>query len=420
MDDRTHGFATRALHAGTPPDPVERSRAMAIHATAAYAFRDAAHAAAVFAGDDDANQYGRMHNPTTDAFAERMRSLEGGVGAVALASGQAASAAVLLALARPGARVLLSREAFGGTFALFRRWLEPWGVRCTTVAPTAEAVGAAMGPDVAAVWVETIANPSLTVPDLPAVAAVAHAVGVPLVVDNTWGCGGYLCRPLAQGADLVVHSATKWIGGHGTFLGGVVIDGGGFACDATGGAVRPVESGAAAVTDVVPVWQRVGELGLFTIGATLSPYAAALALQGLETLEVRCARACASAAALAAWLAERVGPHAVGYPGLPGHASHAVARRVLQGGFGSVVTLDLAGRAEAFRFLDALRVFSLVANVGDAKSLAVHPVTTTHAGLTEAERAAAGVRGGTVRLSVGLESVDDLRADLAAALAAAA
>lgn len=419
MDDRPPGFATLALHAGTPPDPGTGSRAAPIHATAAYAFRSAAHAAAVFAGEEPGNQYGRMHNPTTDAFAERLRALEGGVAAVALASGQAASAATLLALTRPGARVLLTREAFGGTFALFRRWLEPWGVRCTTVAPTVAAVAAAMDDDVAAVWVETIANPSLTVPDLPGLADVAHAGGAPLVVDNTWGCGGYLCRPLEHGADVVVHSATKWIGGHGAFLGGVVVDGGRLVAEGPRLRRRAGPEAAADPPGPAALAARVAELGLFTIGATLSPFAAALALQGLETLELRCARACATAAELARWLVGRVGPEAVGYPGLPGHPAHATARRLLHGGFGSVLTLELRDRDAAFRFLDALRRFSLVANVGDAKSLAIHPATTTHAGLAEPDRRAAGVRPGTVRLSVGLEALDDLRDDLAGALDAA-
>jgi O-acetylhomoserine/O-acetylserine sulfhydrylase-like pyridoxal-dependent enzyme len=430
MPDRTPpefepalGFATRAVHAGTPPDPVAGSRAQPIHATSSYVFESAAHAAALFAGDAHGNQYARMHNPTVDAFAERMRDLEGGAGAVALASGQAASAATLLALARPGARVVLSQEAFGGTFSLFRKWLEPWGVRVTTVPPTAEAVDEALGDDVVAVWVETIANPSGTVPDLPALAALAHDAGAPLVVDNTWGCGGFLCRPLAHGADVVVHSATKWIGGHGAFVGGVVIDGGRFPFaaerfpafhgrDARGRTwIERHGRGALAA--------RVHDLGLFTLGATLSPFAAFLALQGLETLELRCARSCDSTLALARWLEGRPGVAAVRYAGLPGHPSHETARRVLHGGFGAVLALDLPDQAAAHRFLDALTLVSQLANIGDAKSVAIHPWTTTHATLGEDDRRAAGVLPGTVRLSIGLETLEDLRADLDAALRAA-
>ncbi len=421
--DPTAAFATLAVHAGSAPDPTSGSRAQPIHATASYVFRSAAHAAALFAGAADGHQYARMHNPTVDAFAARMTALEGGAAGVAFASGQAAGAATLLALARPGARVVLTSEAFGGTFALFRKWLVPWGLHVTTVAPSADAIAAVLDDDVVCVWVETIANPSGTVPDLPAIAAVAHAAGAAFVVDNTWGCGGALCRPLDHGADAVVHSATKWIGGHGTFVGGVLVDGGGFTFDADrfpafhvpdARGRTPVERfGATALA------ARAHDLGLFTLGATLSPFAAFLGLQGLETLEVRVERSCAQTLALAEWLETRPEPVAVRYPGLPSHPSHAVARRVLHGGFGAVLALDLADQDAAWRFLDALRLVSQLANIGDAKSVAIHPWTTTHAGLDEAGRRAAGVLPGTVRLSVGLEALEDLRADVAQALSAA-
>lgn len=417
------GFATQQVHAGTSPDPVTGSRAPAIHPTSAFVFQDAQTAADVFAGTTPGNQYGRMHNPTVQAFTDRMVALEGGAAGVALSSGQAASAFTLLALARPGARVVLSREAFGGTFALFRKWLEPWGLKATIVAPTAEAVAEAMGDDVVAVWVETIANPSGTVPDLPALAEAAHAGGAPLVVDNTFGAGGYLCRPLDHGADVVVHSATKWIGGHGTFVAGVVIDGGRFVFD-------PVRFPAFHQVDpkghtlvgrhgATALAARVHDLGLFTVGATLSPFAAFQALQGLETLDLRVLRMSEQAMSIATWLETRPEVSAVRYPGLPSHPSFEIAKRVLRNGFGGVVSFDLHDQAAAFRFLDALQLVSLLANIGDAKSVAVHPWTTTHAGLGDA-RPAAGVHQGTVRLSVGLETLTDLQADLAAALAASA
>ncbi len=417
-------YATLAVHAGSAPDPVAGSRAQPIHATAAYAFADAAEAAARFAGDVAGPQYGRMHNPTVDAFAARLAALEGGGTGVAFASGQAAAAATLLALAHPGARVVLSREAFGGTFALFRKWLVPWGVEVTPVAPDADAVAAAMGDDVVAVWVESIANPSGSVPDLGRVAAAAHAGGAPLIVDNTWGMGGALCRPLAHGADAVVHSATKWIGGHGAFVAGALVDGGTFAWDparfpafhspdARGrSCVERYGAGALAA--------RASDLGLFTIGATLSPFAAFLALQGLETLELRAVRACATALGLAHWLEGQPDVRAVRYPGLPSHPSHATAKRMLEGGFGAVVAFDLADATDAHRVLDAMELVSQVANLGDAKTLAIHPWTTTHAGLDPEARRAAGVFEGTVRLSVGLEAPEDLRADLAQALVARA
>lgn len=416
-------FATLAVHAATPPEPAFGGGGLPIHATAAYAFADAAEAAARFAGTAAGPQYGRMHNPTVDAFAARLAALEGGAAGVAFASGQAAAAATLLAVARPGARVLLSREAFGGTFALFRKWLVPWGVAVTPVAPDGRAVAAAMGDDVVAVWVETIANPSGTVPDLPAIAAAAHDGGAPLVVDNTWGIGGAVCRPLEHGADAVVHSATKWIGGHGAFLAGVLVDGGRFAWGAERfpafHARDPLGRTTLERFPDAPLAARAHDLGLFTLGATLSPFAGFLALQGLETLELRAARACATAGALAAWLEARADVATVRYPGLPSHPSHAVAARMLRGGFGAVVAFGLSDAARAHRFLDALRLVKIVANLGDARSLAIHPWTTTHAGLTPEERRAAGVHEGTVRLSVGLEAVEDVRADLARALAAA-
>jgi O-acetylhomoserine/O-acetylserine sulfhydrylase-like pyridoxal-dependent enzyme len=359
-----------------------------------------------------------MHNPTVAAFAERMRSLEGGAAAVAFASGQAAGAATLLALTRPGARVLLTREAFGGTHSLFRKWLEPWGVQVTLIPPDAEAVDAAMGEDVVAVWVETIANPSCTVPDLPALAAASHRGGAPLIVDNTWGCGGYLVRPLEHGADVVVHSATKWIGGHGTFIGGVMVDGGRFpfAPARFPGMHTPDSRGRSWIdrAGATALSARAFDLGLFTIGATLSPHAAFYALQGLETLSLRCERSCASAFALARHL-EDAG-HLVRYPGLASHPSHEVAARLLRGGFGAVLTLDLADQPAAHRFLDRLRLISMLANIGDAKSAAIHPWTTTHASMGESARREAGVYPGSVRISLGLESLEDIVADVMQAL----
>ena len=416
-------FATRQVHAGSAPDPISGSRAQPIHATSSYVFESAEHAAAVFAGDEPGNQYGRMHNPTTDAFAARVAALEGGVAAVALASGQAASAATLLALARPGARVVCSTNVFGGTATLFRRLLVPWGVELVQAPPEAEALGDALDERTVACWVESVANPSGAVPDLPRLAERCRDAGVPLVVDNTWGCAGYLCRPLEHGATAVVHSATKWIGGHGTFVGGVVVDGGDF--DWSAGRVPALSEpdargrtpqdrhGSAALA------VRVHELGLFTLGATLSPFAAFLGLQGLETLDLRVQRSCDTALELAHWLAEAPAVKRVVYPGLLEHPSHEVARRVMRNGFGAVLAFELADEASARACLDALALVSHLANIGDAKSVAIHPWTTTHQGMSESERRAAGVTPELVRLSLGLEDPHDLRADLAQALHAA-
>ena len=415
-------FETLSLHAGQEgPDPASRARAVPIVATSSFVFDGADHAEAVFDGTADGNQYGRMHNPTVAAFEERLTALEGGVRTVALSSGQAATTSLLFALARPGAQVVMSKEVFGGTFSVVRKLLEPWGCRVDAVEPTPEAVAAAVGPDTVGIWVETIANPSLSVPDIPALAEVAHAAGAPLVVDNTWGCGGYLCRPFELGADLVAHSATKWIGGHGTLIGGAVVDGGRFdwqsdrfpaflARDARGRTYLEQSPEA-------PFAARVHDLGLFTMGMTLSPFSAFLALQGLETLPLRVQRSCDAARELASWMARQPGISRVLYPGLSGHPGHEVAARVLQHGFGAVFCFETERVELARAFLDRVEVASHLANIGDAKTVVINPWTTTHSSLSEEARLEAGVTPALIRVSVGLEAVADLKADFARALA---
>lgn len=416
------GFDTLQVHAGQRADPATGALAVPIYATAAYAFDDAASSAAIFAGDAGGNQYGRMHNPTVQVYADRVAALEGGRGGLALSSGQAATTTALMALARPGANVVVSRELFGGTFGVARKVFEPFGVRFKAVAPTADELGNAIDGDTVGVWLESIANPSGTVPDLPAVADVCHAQGVPLLVDNTFGCAGYLCRPLALGADVVVHSATKWINGHGSAVSGIVVDGGSFdwdnprfpAFNAPDGRGRTYLSRGGDA----PFLTRAGDLGLTTMGMTLSPYAAFLGLQGLETLSLRVKRQCESTLALATWLEQHPAVGSVGYPGLASHPSHATAKRMLQNGFGGVLTFATRDDATTQQVLDRLRLVSLVANLGDARTLAIHPWTTTHAGLSEDARRAAGVTPNLIRLSVGLEDVADLEHDLARALEA--
>ena len=416
-------FETLQIHAGQETvEGTTRSRAVPIYQTSAYTFDDADHAARLFALQEFGNIYSRIMNPTNDVLEKRVAALEGGAAALAFASGQAASAALLLALARPGANVVVSQELFGGTFALARKLLEPWGCAVRAVAPTPEAVSEALDGDSVGVWLETIANPSGTVPDLSALAEAAHAGGAPLLVDNTWGCGGYLCRPLSQGADAVIHSATKWIGGHGTFIAGVLVDGGSFdwgsgrfpafaTPDARGRSYLE-RAGRRALA------ARAEDLGLFTLGMTLSPYAAFLGLQGLETLSLRVQRSCDSALALAQWLAAQPGVERVLYPGLPSHPSHATARRVLEHGFGAVLAFETRDAASARAFLDATRLASQLANIGDAKTVVIQPWSTTHAGLSEAARRAAGVTPAMIRVSVGLEDLGDLKRDFAGALAA--
>jgi len=418
-------FETLQVHAGYErADAGSRARAVPIVASAGYVFESFEEAAAVFSGTQPGNQYGRMQNPTVQVLADRLTALEGGAAALALASGQAATALALLTVARPGAEVVISSEVFGGTLGVARKVLQPWGVTVRVVPPTPDAVRAAAGPDTVAVWVETVANPSGTVPDLPALAEVAHAAGAPLMVDNTFGCAGFLCRPIDHGADVVMHSATKWINGHGTALAGALIDAGRFdwnterfsgfrARDGHGRSY--LDKGGHAAFHA-----RAFDLGLATMGMTLSPFAAFLALQGLETLSLRARRSCETALALARWLESVPGVERVVYPGLPSHPSHDAATRMLSGGFGGVLAFELAGREHARACLDALTLVSRVANLGESRTLAIHPWTTTHAGLTEEARRAAGVTPGLVRVSVGLESVEAIQADLAQALAAAA
>lgn len=422
-------FDTLSVHAGAYPDPVTGSRAVPIYATSSFAFKSAEHAAKLFAGeplqdDQHGNQYGRMHNPTVDAFVRRLMALEGAVGGLALASGQAATTATLLALTRPGAHLIVSNECFGGTFSVVRKLLEPWGCRVSTVAPTPEAVGEALDAypdDTVGVWVETIANPSGSVPDLRAIAERCRAVRVPFVVDNTWGCGGYLCRPLELGADIAVHSATKWIGGHGTFVGGAVLEAGRFDwTDPKFPAFTQLDGRGRSYVSRAPETAftlRAYDLGLFTMGMTLSPYAASSALQGLETLPLRVERSCRTALTLARWLERQAAVERVLYPGLESHPSHEVAARTLQNGFGAVLSFEAESEAQARSFLDRVRLASHLANIGDAKTVVIHPWTTTHAGLPEAARRAAGVTPELVRVSVGLEAPADLEADFSQALA---
>jgi len=417
-------FATRQLHAGQRPDPVTGARAVPIYATSSYQFASSAHAQGVFDGSVDGNRYARADNPTTRVLADRIASLEGrpaGSG-VALSSGQAATTTIMLALASPGREWLVTDQLFGGTGSVAGKVLEPFGVRVRSVPPEADAVRDAAGPDTVGVWVETIANPSGHVPDLPALAAAAHDAGAPLVVDNTWGCGGYLCRPLEQGADVVMHSATKWIGGHGVAIGGAIVDGGSFDWgrdpERYPGFARRNVRGRTVLEDApdAPLAARAIDLGLMTMGMTLGPHAAFLMLQGLETLDLRVQRACDSALELARRLQELPGVDAVVYPGLPEHPSHAVAQRVLRHGYGSVLGLRFESEPTARGTLDRLRLISHLANIGDAKTVAIHPWTTTHSSLREPARRAAGVTPDLVRLSVGLEDPTDLMLDLTHAI----
>ncbi len=415
-------FSTLSVHAGQELDPLTGSRAVPIYVTASYTFESAEHAASLFAGEVSGNQYGRMHNPTVDVFVKRLVALEAGAAGLALSSGQAATTATLLALARPGGHLVVSNECFGGTFSVLRKILEPWGCAVTTVAPTPDAVHEAVRDETVGVWVETIANPSGSVPDIAALAECCRDARVPLIVDNTWGCGGYLCRPLELGADVAVHSATKWIGGHGTFVGGAVVEAGRFDWGA-----QPERFPAFATPDSrgrtyvsrapgTAFTLRAYDLGLFTMGMTLSPHAAAAALQGLETLPLRVQRSCDTALELAGWLEAQPGVGRVLYPGLPSHPSYEVAGRTLRNGFGAVLSFETDTLERAHSFLNRVKLASHLANIGDAKTVVINPWTTTHAGMSESARRAAGVTPALVRVSVGLEALADLQADFTQAL----
>ncbi|MHB8400268.1 MAG: O-acetylhomoserine aminocarboxypropyltransferase/cysteine synthase family protein, partial [Candidatus Limnocylindrales bacterium] len=409
-----------ALHAGQKPDPTTGARAVPIYATTSYVFNDAAHAARLFGLQEFGNIYTRIMNPTTGVFEERVAALEGGVGALGLASGQAAETLTILNLARAGDNIVSSSSLYGGTYNLFNYTLPKIGITTRFVDGTRpETFGPAIDKNTKAVYLETIGNPRLDIHDLAQIADIAHAHGVPLVVDNTFA--PLLSRPIDHGADIVVHSATKWIGGHGTSIGGVVVDSGKFDWAAS-------ERFRADFVDPDPSYHGVSYTGAFgpaafiiklrvqglrDIGPALSPFNSFLFLQGLETLPLRIARHSENALAVARWLERNEQVTWVNYPGLESHASHGLAKKYLTGGFGGIVTFGIKGGVDAGRrLIDAVKVFSLLANVGDAKSLIIHPASTTHSQLGEEEQVATGVTPDLIRLSVGLEHVDDLIADL--------
>ncbi|HEX8939220.1 MAG TPA: homocysteine synthase [Candidatus Limnocylindrales bacterium] len=426
MSDQSYRPETLALHAGQQPDPTTNSRAVPIYATTSYVFDDAAHAARLFALEQAGNIYTRIMNPTTGVFEERIAALEGGVGAVGLASGQAAETLAILNIAGAGDELVSSASLYGGTYNLFAHTLPRLGITTRFVDGSDPAnFEAAIGERTKALYVETIGNPRLDVPDLAALAEVAHRHGIPLIVDNTFA--PLIARPIDHGADIVIHSATKWIGGHGTSIGGVVVDGGRFDWAASGRFPELVEpdpsyhgvSYTAAFGPAAYILKLRVQL-LRDLGPALSPFNSWLFLQGLETLPLRIARHSENALTLARWLEADPRVAWVSYPGLASHPSHANARRYLRDGFGGIITFGVRGGVEAGRrLIDAVTLFSLLANVGDAKSLVIHPASTTHQQLSAEDQLASGVTPDLIRLSVGLEHVDDLIADLDRALAAA-
>ena len=418
---------TKALHAGQVPDPTTNSRAVPIYATTSYVFDDAAHAARLFGLQEFGNIYTRIMNPTTGVFEERVAALEGGVGALGLASGQAAETLTILNLASAGDNIVSSASLYGGTYNLFHYTLPKLGITVRFVdCSKPEQFAAAIDERTKAVYLETIGNPRLDVADIRAISDLAHASGVPVIVDNT--CAPLLARPFDHGADIIVHSATKWIGGHGTVIGGVVVDSGRFDWAASPRFRKdfvdpdPSYHGVSYTEAFGPLAfiLKLRVQGLRDLGPALSPFNAWQLIQGLETLPVRIERHSQNALAVAQWLQDRPEIEWVSYPGLASHASHEVAARVLSGGFGGLVTFGIKGGADAGRrLIDSVKLFSLLANVGDAKSLIIHPASTTHQQLSEAEQADTGVTADLIRLSVGIEHIDDILADLDQALRAA-
>jgi O-acetylhomoserine (thiol)-lyase len=418
---------TLAIHAGQTPDPATNARAVPIYFTTSYVFNNTAHAANLFGLREFGNIYTRIMNPTNDVFEKRITELGGGAAGLALASGQAAETLTVLNLARAGDNLVSSQTLYGGTYNLFAYTLPKWGVSTRFVdIHDLDQVRQAIDDGTRLLFVETIGNPQLDVPDLEALAGIAHEAGIPLVVDNTFGAAT-LSRPIRNGADIIIHSATKWIGGHGLAIGGVVVDAGRFDWTSANARKRfPEFSSPDPSYHGLVYTEAFGPLAfiiklrvqlLRDLGPALSPWNAFAFLQGLETLPLRIARHSQSALAIAQWLDSDPRVEWVSYPGLPSHPQHANARKYLEGGFGGVLTFGVkGGHTAAQAVIDRVKLFSLLANVGDAKSLIIHPASTTHEQLTPEQQRATGTLPELIRLSVGLEDPQDLIEDLDQAL----
>ena len=419
--ERDYKFETLQLHAGQEdPDPTTGARAVPIYQTTSFVFENCEHAEARFNLSDAGNIYGRLTNPTQDILEQRVAALEGGVAALAVASGAAAISYTFQNLAQSGGHIVAAKTIYGGSYNLLAHTLPEYGISATFVDPSQKgAFEQAIQENTRAIFVETLGNPNCNLVDLETLSDVAHRHGIPLVVDNTFATP-YLFRPLEHGADIVVHSATKFIGGHGTTLGGLVVDGGRFDWAASGkfpGLSEPCPSyhgirfteaaGAAAFVT------RIRAVLLRDMGATLSPFHAFLLLQGLETLSLRVERHVENALRVVNYLDKHPGVVRVNHPSLPGHPDHAPYKRYLPHGAGSIFTFEIQGGAqEAKAFIDRLQVFSLLANVADAKSLVIHPASTTHSQMTEKELVESGILPNTIRLSIGTEHIDDILLDL--------
>lgn len=429
MADKKFRLGTTALHAGQVPDPTTGSRAVPLYQTTSYVFRDTEHAANLFGLRELGNIYTRLMNPTTDVFEKRIAAIEGGTAAIATASGAAAITYAILNITRPGDEIVSADNLYGGTYEFFHYTLPKFGRTVVFVdSQNPEDFRKAITEKTKAIYAETIGNPKLDVPDFEKIAAIAHAAGLPLIVDNTTGVG--LVRPIDHGADIVVHSATKYIGGHGTSIGGVIVDSGKFAWN---NGKFPDFTEPDPSYHGLKFWDTFGNFpGLGNVafvfrirvslmrdtGAVLSPFNAWIFLLGLETLHLRVPRHSENALAVATFLKDHAKVAWVNYPGLPDNPNHAATKKYLKGGYGPIVGVGIKGGEKASRkFIDALQLFSNLANIGDSKSLVIHPASTTHQQLTPEEQAKTGVTPDFVRLSIGTEDIEDIIADLTQALA---
>ncbi len=430
MKNKKLRFETLQLHAGHSPDSVTRARAVPIYQTSSYTFRDTQHGADLFDLKEFGNIYTRIMNPTTDVFEKRMAALEGGTAAVATASGMSAQFLTLITLMEAGDSVVASPFLYGGTYIQFKIALKRLGITVRFAEnDSPEAMSRLIDKTTKALYTETIGNPEFSIPDFDGLSDLASTHDIPLIVDNTFGAGGYYCHPLRYGANIVTASATKWIGGHGTSIGGILIDGGNFNW---GNGKFPLFSEPSEGYHGLNFWKTFGEgspqgniafairarvEGLRDIGPAISPFNAFLLLQGLETLSLRAQRHADNALTVAQWLKSHPNVESVNYPGLPESPYHVLAQKYLEHGFGGVLTFRInGGKDKASELISHLKLISHLANVGDAKTLIIHPASTTHQQMTEEEQRAGGIYPNQLRLSVGIEHIDDILEDLDQAL----
>jgi O-acetylhomoserine (thiol)-lyase len=423
MEERNHNFDTLMVHAGFEKEPTTGANVVPIYQTSSYTFEDSAHALRLFNMEESGNIYTRIMNPTTDVLEKRVAALEGGVGALATSSGQAAEAIAVLSIMEEGDEILTASSLYGGTFTLFKNSLSKFGIKPNFFdIDDMDSLKNNINNRTKAVYVETIGNPELSVPDFEQISKIAHENGIPLIVDNTFATP-YLCKPFEFGADIVVHSLTKYLNGHGNSIGGIIVDSGNF--DWNNGKFSMLTEEDPAFHGI-SFYKRFGNSAYISkarsqwlrdLGASISPFNSFLILQGIETLSLRMERHCSNAMKIAEFLSGDSRVSWVNYPGLKNHKTHKNAVKYLKHGFGGMLSFGVKGGVEAGkRFIEGLRIFSHVANVGDVRSLAVHPASTTHGQLSEEEQLASGVSPDMIRLSVGIEDIDDLIEDIDSAL----